>query len=48
MLKVIVIDDEPDAIQAISLIIQEYCSFADVVGTASSVIEGREHKKHES
>jgi len=42
MLKIIIIDDEPDAIQAISLIISEYCSFARVAGTAGSINEGRE------
>lgn len=42
MLKVIIIDDEPDAVQAISLIMHEYCSFAHVIGTAGSINEGRE------
>lgn len=42
MLKVIIIDDEPDAVKAISLIISEYCSFVKIVGSAGSITEGRE------
>ncbi len=42
MLKVVIIDDEPDAVHAISLIIHEYCNFAEVAGTATSINEGRE------
>lgn len=41
MIKVVIIDDEQDAINSIELIINEYCSNAEVVGTASSAVEGR-------
>lgn len=42
MLRVIVVDDEPDAIQAISLIINEYCDFAEVIGKALNIVDARE------
>ena len=41
MIKVVIIDDEQDAINSIELIINEYCSNAEVIGTASSAVEGR-------
>jgi len=41
MIKVVIIDDEQDAINSIELIINEYCSNAEVIGTASSANEGR-------
>ncbi len=41
MIKVVIIDDEQDAINSIELIINEYCSNAEVIGTASSATEGR-------
>ncbi len=42
MIKVVIVDDEQDAINSIALIINEYCSNAEVVGTASSAVEGRD------
>lgn len=41
MIKIVIIDDEKDAIKSIELIINEYCSNAEVIGTASSAAEGR-------
>jgi len=41
MINVVIIDDEQDAINSIELIINEYCSNAQVIGTASSAAEGR-------
>jgi len=41
MIKVVIIDDEQDAINSIELIINEYCSNAEVIGTASSAAEGK-------
>ena len=41
MINVVIIDDEQDAINSIELIINEYCSNAQVIGTASSATEGR-------
>jgi two-component system LytT family response regulator len=41
MIKVVIIDDEQDAINSIELIINEYCFNAEVIGTASSATEGR-------
>ncbi len=41
MISVVIIDDEQDAINSIELIINEYCSNAEVVGTASSAVEGQ-------
>lgn len=41
MIRVVIIDDEQDAINSIELIINEYCTNAEVVGTASSASEGR-------
>lgn len=41
MIRIVIIDDEQDAINSIELIINEYCSNAEVVGTASSASEGR-------
>ena len=41
MIKIVIIDDEKDAIKSIELIINEYCSNAEVIGTASSASEGR-------
>ncbi|MBN2668489.1 MAG: response regulator transcription factor [Bacteroidales bacterium] len=42
MIRVVIVDDEQDAINSIELIINEYCSNAEVVGTASSAAEGRQ------
>lgn len=42
MIRVVIVDDEQDAINSIELIINEYCSNAEVVGTASSAVEGRD------
>ena len=42
MIRVVIIDDEQDAINSIELIINEYCFNATVVGNASSATEGRE------
>ena len=42
MIRVVIIDDEQDAINSIELIINEYCFNAEVVGNASSAVEGRE------
>jgi len=41
MVKVVIIDDEQDAINSINLIVNEYCSNAEIIGTASSAAEGR-------
>jgi len=41
MIRVVIIDDEQDAINSIELIINEYCFNAEVVGMASSAAEGR-------
>lgn len=40
MLKVVIIDDEPDAVKFIQGIIQEYCPDLLVTGTANSAREG--------
>ncbi len=40
MLKVAIIDDEPDAINFIASIIKEYCPELEIVGTANSAAEG--------
>jgi len=40
MLRVVIIDDETDAINFIASIIEEYCSDLEIVGTANSAIEG--------
>jgi len=41
MIKVVIIDDEIDAIKSIELIINEYCSNAEIIGTANSAIAGK-------
>jgi len=41
MLKVIIIDDEPDAVLSIELIITEYCTDVEIVGKAYSAIDGK-------
>lgn len=41
MLKTVIIDDEPNAILSIELIIKEYCSDIKIVGKAHSAIEGK-------
>jgi two-component system LytT family response regulator len=41
MIRVVIIDDERNAINSIELIINEYCTNAEVVGTASSAADGR-------
>jgi len=41
MIRVVIIDDERDAINSIELIINEYCTNAEVVGTAASAADGR-------
>ena len=40
MLKVIIVDDEPDAVKFIQGIIEEYCPDLKVTGTANSAREG--------
>ena len=40
-LKTIVVDDEPDAVNFISSIINEYCPKLEIAGTANSVKEGK-------
>lgn len=39
-MKVLIIDDEEHAIKALSIILNEYCEEIDLVGTASSALEG--------
>ncbi len=41
MLRVIIIDDEPDAVLSIELIITEYCTDVKIVGKAHSAIDGK-------
>ena len=41
MLRVIIIDDEPDAVLSIELIITEYCTDVEIVGKAHSAIDGK-------
>ncbi len=40
MLKVVIIDDEPDAVQFIQGIIEEYCPGLKITGTANSARDG--------
>ncbi|OFY47856.1 MAG: hypothetical protein A2W85_13745 [Bacteroidetes bacterium GWF2_41_31] len=40
MIKTLIVDDEPDAVNFISSIITEYCPELQVIGTANSVKEG--------
>ena len=40
ILKAVVIDDEPNAINNIKIIVQDYCDGVEIVGTADSVLEG--------
>lgn len=40
MLRVVIIDDEADAINFIKSIIEEYCENLEIVGTANSAAEG--------
>ena len=40
MLKVVIVDDEPDAVKFIGGIIAEYCPNLEVLGTANSAREG--------
>ena len=42
MLKAVIIDDEPDAVNSIELIINEYCNNVSVVGKAYSASEGKD------
>ena len=42
MLKAVIIDDEPDAVNSIELIINEYCNNVTVIGKAYSALEGKE------
>ncbi len=41
MLKAIIIDDEPDAVLSIELIITEYCTDVEIIGKAHSAIDGK-------
>ncbi len=48
MIKVVIIDDEQDAVNSIELIINEYCPNVEIVGKAYSASEGRkEILKHQ-
>ncbi len=48
MIKVVIIDDEIDAVNSIALIIDEYCPNVEIVGRAFSASEGRkEILKHQ-
>jgi YesN/AraC family two-component response regulator len=40
MLKVVIVDDEPDAVKFIQGIISEYCPNIEVAGTANSARDG--------
>lgn len=40
MIRAIIIDDEPDAINALRLILNEYCRNVEIVAIASSALEG--------
>jgi YesN/AraC family two-component response regulator len=39
-LKVVIIDDEPDAIKSLVLICHEHCDFVEIVGDADNIEEG--------
>ncbi len=39
-MKVVIVDDEKDAIKSLRIIINEYCDGIEVVGTANSALEG--------
>lgn len=39
-LRAVIIDDEPNAVNNIQIIVKDYCEGIEVVGTANSVIEG--------
>jgi two-component system LytT family response regulator len=39
-LKVILIDDEPNALKTLTTILQEFCEQIEIVGTANSALEG--------
>lgn len=39
-MKTVIIDDEPDAITSLSIILTEYCDNIEIVGTANSAIHG--------
>lgn len=41
MIKTVIIDDEPDAIQSLELICKEYCPGVEVVGTAQVIEDAR-------
>ncbi len=48
MIKVVIIDDEKDAVKSVELIIKEYCPSVQVVGKGYSASEGRkEILKHQ-